>query len=76
MPGNVTFYLPSLSVSTQDKEWSNWLSICDVHQYNKRRKNYYHLQRVKTNWGTQTFSYLSLNDFNTLPSAVIRILTF
>ena len=28
------------------------------------------LKRVKTNWGKQTFSYLSLNDFNTLPSAV------
>jgi hypothetical protein len=42
----------------------------DVHQYNTRRKNDYHLQRVKTNWGKQTFSYLSLNDFHTLPSAV------
>ena len=42
----------------------------DVHQYNTRRKNDYHLQRVKTNLGKQTFSYLSLNDFNTLPTAV------
>ena len=42
----------------------------DVHQYNTRRKNDYHLKRMKTNWGKQTFSYLSLNDCNTLPSAV------
>ena len=42
----------------------------DVHQYNTRRKNDFHLKKVKTNWGRQTFSYLALNDFNTLPSAI------
>ena len=33
-------------------------------------KNDFHLKKVKTNWGRQTFSYLALNDFNTLPSAI------
>ena len=42
----------------------------DVHQYNTRRKNDFHLKKVRTNWGRQTFSYLALNDFNTLPSAI------
>ena len=42
----------------------------DVHQYNTRRKNDFHLKKVKTNWGRQTSSYLAFNDFNTLPSAI------
>ena len=48
----------------------NFLTNSDVHQYNTRRKNDFHLKRVKTNWGKQTFSYLALNDFNTLPSVI------
>ena len=28
----------------------------DVHQYNTRRKNDFHLKKAKTNWGRQTFS--------------------
>ena len=48
----------------------NFVTNSDVHQYNTRRKNDFHLKKVKTNWGKQTFNYLALNDFNCLPFAV------
>ena len=48
----------------------NFVTNSDVHQYNTRRKNDFHLKRVKTNLGKQTFSYLALKDFTTLPPAI------
>ncbi len=64
------FYHPCLLVHRIKNEQIDFVLNSDVHQFNTRKKNDYHLKRVKTNCGKQTFSYLSLNDFNTLPSAV------